>query len=394
MNDIATASAHAAEQLVRAVLRSGGIDWPGDDAPADQPRGPGPTARDLLAAAAHHGVTLLLYARLKPTASWQTWPEALRRALEQQAQTATTRDLLRTRELVATLATLTAAGITPLVMKGAALAHSLYPAPALRTRQDTDLLVRRDQAAPTARLLEARGYRSAQRLDALAHFNHQIEYHQRDGYDIRHTIDLHWRISNTELFALAWTQTELAQRAVPVPALGPAVRALGFADALLLACAHRAHHAYEPAGEGEDRYAGDRLIWLYDIHLLAQAMTTTDWECFTRLASAKRLQRICLDSFTLTRQALGTNFPGPVMAALTRTAHRAIPLEALQGNELQRLLATLRATRSWARRLGLIASYLFPPPAYILAKYDTQRRWQLPLLYVRRIAEGLRKPPG
>jgi len=379
------------ERLVRAVLRHGSVDWPAPSGVVDQTDTSAPDPQAVLSACARHGVTFLVYSRLKPTAAWQTWPEDLRRALEQQTQTATTRDLIRARELAALLAALAGAGIEPLVMKGAALAHTHYPSPVLRARQDTDLLVPKAQAAKAADLLEARGYRTAQRLEALARFNHQITYGKRDGYGIKHVVDLHWRVSNTELFALAWTQAELEQRAVPLPAHGSAARVLSDSDALLLACAHRAHHAYEPADQGEGSLAGDRLIWLYDIHLLAQAMSSADWESFTQLAIDKRLQSICLDSLDLTRQALGTEFPGDVIESLTRTAARdAIPLDALKGSELQRLLATVRAVSGWPRRLALLADYAFPPRAYILAKYDSPHPSHLPWLYIRRIAEGLR----
>jgi hypothetical protein len=111
MNNTAT-SAAGAEGLIRAVLHHGGVDWSSQDASENRQD---ISAEDLLGASIHHGVTLLLYARLKPTASWQTWPAGLCRKLKQHAQSAATRDLLRGHETAAVLVALADAGVAPLL---------------------------------------------------------------------------------------------------------------------------------------------------------------------------------------------------------------------------------------------------------------------------------------
>lgn len=46
----------------------------------------------------------------------------------------------------------------------------------------------------------------------------------------------------------------------------------------------RAGHTQSPCiGDGVAHYSGDLLIWLYDIHLLAQAMSPAQWDEFLRL---------------------------------------------------------------------------------------------------------------
>ena len=50
-------------------------------------------------------------------------------------------ELLRKRELLEVLRALDDAGVAPLLLKGAALAYSIYPSPVLRPRADTDLLI-------------------------------------------------------------------------------------------------------------------------------------------------------------------------------------------------------------------------------------------------------------
>ena len=374
-----------AESLIRAVLAHGAMDWPEATDANFQ--------RAVLATCASHGVTLLLYHRLKPTQAWHTWPAELRQILERRVAERVTQDLIRGRELIACMNTLIGAGVEPLLMKGVVLAHTHYPSPALRARQDSDILIRQADLEGAVRLLEKRGYRSAQEGHEAgdpASLNHQINYQKRDDYGILHVIDVHWKISNTMLFAVAWNYRELALRSIALPALGPSVRALGPIDALLLACAHRSHHACEPNWDGTFRYGGNRLIWLYDIHLLAQSLTPPQWETLIRLAAAKRLLSICWDGFDATRRAFGTVFPEKVIAAMQADGQgNDISSQWLGGGELRRLLVTLKLLPGWRQRLKLLKESLFPPAAYMLKKYQTRRRWLLPILYGRRAFQGV-----
>ncbi|MFI5280415.1 MAG: nucleotidyltransferase family protein, partial [Gemmatimonadales bacterium] len=51
-------------------------------------------------------------------------------------------ELVRGREITRVLGALHARGIQPILLKGTPLAYSVYDAPALRPREDTDLLIR------------------------------------------------------------------------------------------------------------------------------------------------------------------------------------------------------------------------------------------------------------
>ncbi|MCX7670614.1 MAG: nucleotidyltransferase family protein, partial [Anaerolineae bacterium] len=65
-------------------------------------------------------------------------------------------------ELEDVVVTLTDAGITPILLKGAALTQTVYADPALRPMTDLDLLVQREQVADALRVLAAQGYAPAQ----------------------------------------------------------------------------------------------------------------------------------------------------------------------------------------------------------------------------------------
>ena len=93
--------------------------------------------------------------------------------------------------LRAVLDSLQQARIPVLVLKGAALAHWLSPAPYLRESSDVDLLLAdRDDALRAARVLASLGY-------ALAYppgrFTHELSCRHRDG---GLGLDLHWALRN------------------------------------------------------------------------------------------------------------------------------------------------------------------------------------------------------
>ena len=99
---------------------------------------------------------------------------------------------------------------------------------------------------------------------------HELGCYKTSGGGFTHALDVHWRLNNAALLSERFTFAELAAAAVPIPALGPHAQGLGSVHALLLACMHRVAHL--PEGNA------DRLIWLYDIHLLAQHLIDQQWQ--------------------------------------------------------------------------------------------------------------------
>src|SRR6185436_11014749 len=97
-----------------------------------------------------HRVLLQLGWTLRAAATLGDWPPDFIDAFHRAERHAVVVDGLRHAELVAVLGELNAAGVRVVVFKGAALAHTHYPASHLRVRQDTDLLV----AAAEVRALE------------------------------------------------------------------------------------------------------------------------------------------------------------------------------------------------------------------------------------------------
>ncbi len=225
---------------------------------------------DLLAVAEAHGVLPLLAAATGP-ASWLASAMLINASRSAQAV-----ELARQVELRSVLEALAGGGVRALVVKGAALAYTHYAAPHLRPRVDTDLLIAPADKATASALLQELGFTRAVMVDRDAIFTQAMFSKAGIGH-VRHVIDLHWQISNRPVFRDTLPFNELWARAVPVPQLGPSANAPAPVHALLLACIHVvAHHP--------DDW---RLIWLYDVALIARRLTTNEWDQMWTLAAAR-----------------------------------------------------------------------------------------------------------
>ena len=359
------------EQLVAAILRGDPVGWPPDDGGADSER--------FLEAAAYHGVAPLLVHELYRAKTLHHWPANIREPLMQIARRQVWVETWDRGELQQVLTALAARGVPALLMKGAALAHLYYPDPCLRPRYDTDLLVRRADLPAVRRVMRALCYcRSNLTSGDLVMPQEQFVKAGRHGSV--HVYDVHWKMAIPVLFADLLSFDEVMAHALEVPALGVHARALGRVDALLLACVHRvAHH-----------HGDERLLWLYDIHLLANVMDRELFERFSDLAAKKQIRAVCAEGLRLAHRWLHTRLPAEVLHSLA-AQHAVEPTAVYVGPPLRQvdvLVSDLRALGAWSARWRLLREHLFPPAAYMLQRSGVSSRRLLPALYASRIVRG------
>jgi len=217
----------------------------------------------------------------------------------------------------AALEALRDAGLSPVLLKGAALGHLVYEDPYLRPMSDVDLLIPRDALARALEALEAAGFR-------LPPADHR-EF---------------------------WEARELRYGPVTGLALGPV-------DLHLHQALHLGYHYFQPKG-----------IWVVDLAMLHLAAEARPEELLERARSWGMRTVLLLSVLHVERC-----FPGIVSDELLRPARRSLrlalvrrlfpprrPLEVIGGwdsRARQRLLAPLlvdrpttavRAILAWARR--------------------------------------------
>lgn len=330
---------------------------------------------DLISLADAHGVLPLLAWRCRAAS-------ALPRDLQQQLMATTARavawEVWTAAELAAVLDAVRAAGVEAMVVKGAALARQVYREPWLRPHGDIDLLVRHASLPRVTHALLALGYVQETTIDGT-HVMQQAHFSRTDGHGVRHAVDVHWRIANPQVFAHALDFDELRADAVRIPSLG-GILAPCAVHALLLALVHRAAHHYD----------NHRLIWLFDIHLLAEQLDAHDWERLVTIALERKLASVALRGLELAEEAFGASWPPRMRDRLAAAPQERASAAFLDGfhRQVDVLISDLRALPHIRARVTLLREHLFPSRAYMAARYRASSAWVLPWLYARRIIAG------
>jgi hypothetical protein len=354
------------DALLASALRGGSLPPPRAEWPA------------LLASAGEHGVLPLL----ADAAAVARWDVDLLAAMRPSVAAETALAMWREPELRRVLSSLAAAGVTPLLLKGAHLAFTVYPTPDRRPRLDTDLLVREGDRGALKECLAALGYGPGPLVtgpDIQVAFT-QCQYRRVDESGASHTLDIHWRIAVPKVFAERLTYDDLRRTAVAVPRLGPHAIAPSPPLALVVACLHRtAHHG-----------TSMRLVWLYDIHLLAAELSAPDWDVVVEQALSSGIAPVVRAGLEQATAQLGTPVPPSVHERLRAGATDPDVLPFLNGTppQMQVALFDWRRITGAAARLRFLQEHLFPPASYMRHRYGISSRAALPFLYLHRAVTG------
>jgi len=360
-----------ADELLCIALRDEVAFWPERADPAFE--------SVVLARAEYHGVAVLLNER---TPQLPSWPQSLRQALRDSARAQACWDMRHGLAMGEAVEALIRRGIEPLFFKGTALAYGLYDDPAQRARADSDILVAPEAYDETAEALVTLGY------ERKAGTSYQESFFKRFDATGRHMIDLHRRVNNYEFLSQVVTYKELRAAARSLPRLHCDARAPSLPHAALLACLHRATHIAVPVYEERELVVGeDRLIWLYDLHLLARAFTPADWSAFVELASIKGLRKLSLEAFDRSEEAFRFILAAEARESLSVTGEAAS--RYLESSRLRRAFADVASVPGVRARLAFVARAAFPDPAAMRSRYGEMSTAALPWRYVRRAAAGV-----
>lgn len=366
------------DALLCAVLRGEEAVWPGID--------DSKTMAAMRVRAVYHGVNGLLCDHM---ARLSSWPRDLRDAIRDQTMALTYWEHHHRRIIGDLVEKLCAAGITPIVFKGTALAYAVYRDPLQRARGDTDMIVSSDDYDRASSIMISAGFTRDKRVSGEL-ISYQEGFSQDAGPAGSHAIDLHRKINNSEILSRLFSHAELMAAAQPLTALCDGAMAAGPVHALLLACFHPATHRTAPFYSDGVAYLGSgRLIWLYDVHLLAQILTAAQWEEFVRSAKEKGLCTICREILEQTSAAFHTELPAAVLSGLA-VGREPIGIY-LNSGALRRLWIDFQTLGDVSSRATFVRELIFPHAAYMRDKYAGARVDWLPWLYARRAVEGVFK---
>ncbi len=285
---------------------------------------------------------------------------------------------MQDRELRSVLDALSRTSVPVLLLKGAAWAYTLYDQPVQRPRQDTDLFIDRTERERAAAVLESLGYVHAIE-NTMEVASSQRHYSRRDRHGVVYHVDLHWHVTDRLVFRAALPHGRVWRRSTAIAAL-PGGRTLRPVDALQLAAVHRvAHH-----GEGSC------LLWLLDVHLLADALSPDDWAELTIAADASGLRGCLARALQKSAQQFGTAIPADVRDWVGAGARD--PMDGAFAADGVRPLAAFSSdwrAACWRDRAALLRDHAFPPVRYIRRRYGADGVFALSIAYARRLARGV-----
>lgn len=336
----------------------------------------------LVAAATRHRVLVLLGARLRGAGTLGEWPSEFVHAHSVAERQAIAVECVRQVELIRVLDALSRSAIRALLFKGSALAQTHYSAPHVRSRTDTDVLVSSADFPAAARILADLGYeRPPQTSGRLVSF--QQHYAKSDRYGVLHVLDVHWKISNRHALADRIAFDELWEHRVPLPALGPSAAAPDDVGALLVALIHRAGH-----------HPGSRdLVWMYDLHLLADRLSTDQVLQVAAMAADRGLCPLARDTLAAARERFGSFAIDRMLDALGDRMTDAGKAAGVGGrwSRTDILRQDLNALPGWRARGRLLREHLLPPASYMRDRYRVRSSALLPGLYLWRALRGAPK---
>lgn len=344
---------------------------------------PMPTAETLIRSASQEGVLTLLADCLPQHPQYMQLDPAMLARLQVRAKIAAHRSLQQQAGLVRVYQALQAAGIRFLVLKGAALAYWLYAQPHHRLITDIDLLVAdRAQAQRALAALQPLGY---QPCTALAEVHDQEwAFFHADAL----TVDLHWDLFNSSLLSGRFSFAELWAERLSLPGL-PGVHALGPVHALINACGHRASNLPYAGARGVQR--ADCLRWLWDVHVLAESLSTGQWQQLCAMAADKRLSTVLAEALDTCSTHFASTLPPAMIARLTQQAKQEpMHIGWFRSWWRYQFYRVYFSHPHWRGRLRYLAWRIWPSAKGLRNRYGApgQAGWWIKL---RRLGYGIRQ---
>ena len=250
--------------------------------------------------ASGHGVAPLAFWALNQSCPDAVPPEVLAR-LRAAFQECTRRNLLFARELHGILETFRKAGIQAAVLKGPALAWSVYEAPGLRSTSDLDLLVAERDVSRAADLLLAGGFRRKEPGADLKFFANAGELLFLRG-DPLLAVDLHWSLTPASFSGL--DSAAFLTRLVEIDLAGQPAPAFCPEDLVVYLCVHGCAHGWSS------------LKWLCDVaHVLD--VRDVNWErILSRSKEMGASRKVSLGVY-LAHDLLGARLPQEVLSRVS-----------------------------------------------------------------------------
>lgn len=250
-------------------------------------------------------------------------------------------------------------GVASMMLKGPALAASLYGDLALREFSDLDLLVHRSDILRARQILLGAGFQSPVPLSPAQErlclrWDNEFPFHRGAHQNV---LELQWRVAPF-FYAVDFDLDAQFERAIPAIVGEASCRTLCPEDLLLVLCVHAAKHSWA------------RLAWLCDIAWLLRTQNL-DWTQIKEQAETLGIEWILLVTLALSRQCYKSSLPlslqrdieeSPDVQRLTaEIAGRIISQEHMDISSPEYFLLMWRLRERWRDRIRFVTRLAFTP---------------------------------
>lgn len=305
-------------------------------------------------------------------------PQEIREYLERISLSATARTLLAGQQIHVVTRAMKEAGVPVILLKGSALARTVYPDPTLRQSSDIDMIVLPDVIPAAEAVLEKLGYTCPAKIFHIYPYADHHEKFFAPGKGLR--LQLHWATANEfGLFSDTWLDAAFSRR-ITVNSGGVSFDTFCPADQLLYLVFHDAF-----------QHRMIRLDWIGDIARVMQLISSREeWEELIR-QSVENNVRIPLEHcLAAARFWSGVPLPDGAREFSTWPAPSAGEVRLQKKISHARLLFISRLILAMQQRPGVYEKLRFVrmfllPPASLLWEYRTSASpLDIPLAHLRR----------
>lgn len=361
------------EHCVRCCLR--GREMPG------WPDALTPKAKVVSNRIAYHGIALML---LEQHEALQNWPGEVVSQIEEEGRLQALWEISHQSAIANLIEALASKGITPFVLKGTAMAYSVYDEPAMRRRGDTDLLIEGHKRNFVRDIFRACGWKPVSGRMAL-----QEAWTLNSRGNFVHAVDLHWTIRSSMAVSEALANDHPKNRAMALPRLSANAMAFGPADSMIQVCLNSASHSqFGYLVEEAKIMDGQRLIWAVDLDSLTSRMTAQAWDELERIAVGCGASALLAAGLSYAQAALQTQLPEGLIERLEANASDADTITSYYRDlgSRQRITADIMAAAPFQDKFAIFMQHAFPNAAALRERFPESEDTPTALLHARRIA--------
>jgi len=264
--------------------------------------------------------------------------------------------------------TLNTAGISAVLLKGAALAETVYPLPVLQHSHYLDILINDNDLSRTVALLPSLGF--AQSGEPIECSGKECEF----VHESKLPLVIHRRLFGVPFFQISIAEIWARSRSHMIS--GVPMRLLSPADNLFHIC-----------GSVFDPERHESLRWVCDAWFIIHRCPNLDWDQLLDCARRSQTALPLFITLSYLADALTAPMPASVLTGLRDAAAKAdricheAALFSVQTSARGGLTKILRSCGDWRTLAFVVKWALFPSPRYLGWIHEVRCSWLLPLYY-------------